>query len=856
MTGSILWKSVVSALILAWAILNIVPWEDTPFEDFVKANVTFKEETFNSILQRAKDQVEAGEDPTLFIALKRIVDEENIDLQEHFPEINAHDIKNIKKRNDTILRYLLDESHGKVKLGLDLKGGVAFTFKVKEEDLSEEDWERNEQLSQAKSIIARRVDGLGVAEPVIRIRGNNAIEVQMPGLSTRDNPDAIDSLQAPALLEFSLVHRTADPRTTPPELTPPGYVLMVEEDEDPRSGEIVERSYFIKKVPETTGEIISNAYASPNEFGGYRVLLSFTDEGENKFADITRRIGEENKSSRQNTLGQLAIILDGKLYSAPTVKDEIRGGAEISGRFSQREAVELANVLNNPLEVGLEVVEMYEVGPTLAKDARLASIEAAFFGAVLVIFFMIIYYQSAGLVAVISVTINIVIVVGTLASIGATVSLPGVAALILTIGMAVDANILIFERIREELKSGKKLLTSLISGYDKVLSTIIDANVTTLITAGILIWLGSGPVKGFGVTLAIGILASMFCALIVSRFILEFLINTGLIKRMMRLSIHQANIINFLDYRRPAFITSWIIVLIGLISVFSSFNKILGIDFLGGDEITLTYERELSYKEIQRIAENGDFGEVNPIYQSIIGEGGEILKIQTESEMGQSFFTALENAYPNAGLKMVGETHVGASVGKEVQYSALLSFSVALIGILLYVAFRFEFGYGVGAVIATIHDVLMTLGLFVLLGMLGIGSGQFTAPMVAAILMVIGYSINDSIVVFDRIREELELNPGMNLKKIVNNAINRTLARTILTSLTTMLATLALYIFAAGVIIDFALVFLIGILTGTFSSIFIASPVFYWWHKGDRRHVEDQHDVVPKRDWESTGKTA
>ena len=853
MTGSILWKSVVSAFVLAWAILNIIPVEDTPFKDYIQGKATFKEPELSALVQRAQERSDTGQDPTTFIALKRIVDEENIDLQQYFPEIDAHDIKNLKKRNDTLMRYLLSESHGKVKLGLDLKGGVAFTFKVKEEDLSEEDWERTEQLSQAKSIIARRVDGLGVAEPVIRIRGENAIEVQMPGLSTRDNPDAVDSLQAPALLEFSLVHRTADPRTTQTGLTPPGYVLMIEESENPRTGEIVEQSYYIKKVPEMTGEIIESAYAAPNDFGGYRVLLNFTDEGGKTFANVTRRIAEEN--ARTNSLGQLAIILDDRLYSAPSVKEEIKGGAEISGRYTQREAVELANVLNNPLEVGLSIVEMYEVGPSLAKDARLASIEAALFGAALVILFMIIYYQSIGFVAMISVTLNIFVVVGTLASFGATVSLPGIAALILTLGMAVDANILIFERIREELKVGKKLMTALISGYDKALSTIIDANVTTLITAGILIWLGTGPVKGFGVTLAIGIGASMFCALIVSRFMLEFLINAGLIKKVMRLSIYKDREINFLDYRRTAFITSWIIVLIGVITMFANFKNILGNDFTGGDEITLHYKQKLKYEEIQRVADDGSFGEVNPLYQSIIGEGSEVLKIQTESEVGQSFFASLQETYPNAGLNLVGTTYVGASVGKEVQYSALISFAVALIGILLYVALRFEFGYGVGAVVATIHDVLMTIGLYVLLGLAGIGSGQFTAPMVAAILMVIGYSINDSIVVFDRIREELALNPGMNLKKIVNNAINRTLARTILTSLTTMLASLALYIFAAGVIIDFALVFLIGIITGTFSSIFIASPVFFWWHKGDRRHVEEQHDIVPKRDWESSGKT-
>ena len=851
MSGNIIWKCVLSALVLAWSVLNLIPWHDTPFTEYASAHATAHKEDFDALLTRAGERVEAGMEPTDYVALKHILNEERIDLLSFFPDINVHDIKNLDKRNDVLLQELLSRSQSNIKLGLDLKGGVAFTFKVNEEDLSEQSWERAEQLSQAETIIAKRVDGLGVAEPIIRAKGESRIEVQMPGISTRDNPDAIESLQAPALLEFSTVHRFI----RPPDEAPVGYVAMSEEREDRKTGGLYEVSYYVKKIPDMTGEIIKRAFPAANDAGGYWVHFNFTDEGSEQFADVTRRISEENQDT--GTIGLMAIILDGQLFSAPSVRQEIRGdSAVIEGRFSQREAMELANVLNNPLEVGLVIEEMYEVGPSLAEDARQASLNAAVIGSVLIILFMILYYQSAGLVAVVAVLLDIVIVVGVLANFDATLTLPGVAALVLTIGMAVDANILIFERIREEIKLGKNLHNALLSGFDKAFSTIVDANVTTLITACILIYLGTGPVKGFGVTLAVGILASMFCALIVTRWILELLVVSGLVKKLIALNLFKLTDTPFLDFRKPAFITSWCIVFVGILSFAAHFDHIFGIDFLGGDEITVMFEQKLTSDQIAQVAEQSEFGEVNPLYQSRIGIDEEILTIQTEEGRGKEFFDALLQAYPTADLQLAGETRIGSSVGEDVKWSAFLSISVALLALLLFVAVRFEFGYGIGAVVATVHDILMTVGVYIFLGkFIGIGSGQFSAPMIASILMIVGYSINDTIVVFDRIREELSMNPGLNLRQVVNLAINRTLSRTILTSLTTMLATFSLYIYGAGVVVDFALVFLIGIITGTFSSIFIASPVFYWYHKGDRRKVEEHH-ILPEYVWDSSKKTA
>lgn len=868
MAGSIIWKVALSITVLAWAILNIIPVQDTPFENYIQSQVTTDIERFERLHEKSLARLNSSEAPTYFVALKEIVEEESIDLQSFFPEIDASDIRNLKKRNNILLDEILDRSQGKVKPGLDLKGGISFTFKVKEEaeetlegvegeeeaapSQAQRDFARSQQLDQAIEILRKRIDGLGVAEPVIRLLGKDHIEVQMPGISIVENPDVGGKIAAPAKLQFSLTHRTANPAA---QLEPPvGYRAMIQKVEDRRTGEITDLPYYIKKIPVMEGDIIEDAFAAPTEFGGYRVLLRFTSEGEERFAQVTKRIADENERTR--TTGQLAIILDGELYSAPTVREEIRGGAEITGRFTQREALELANVLNNPLKIGLEIEEMNVIGPSLAEDARDASFSAFKIGAGLVVVFMIVYYVVAGMVAVISVLINIIIVFGTLSSIGATVTLPGVAALVLTLGMAVDANILIFERIREELREGKPLTTALVTGYEKAFSTIVDANVTTLITASILIWLGTGAVRGFGVTLAIGIVASMFCALIVSRVLLEILINPGLIKRMLSKSLLRKFDVPFLSYSKPAFIASWCIVLVGIGGIVTNKDKIFGIDFLGGEELTLNFAERLTSQEIEAVAKNANLGEVNTLYQTTIGQHRDTLKLQTEQDKGEEVLAALTAMHPEAKLELLGKSTISPSVGKEVTWSAISSISLALLGILLYVALRFEIGYGVGAVVATLHDILMSIGLYVLFGSFEIGSGQFTAPMVAAVLMIIGYSLNDTIVVFDRIREELSLNPGHRLEEIINLSVNRTLARTILTSVTTLLATFSLYLFGAGVVTDFALVFIIGIFTGTFSSIFIASPVFYWWHKGDRRHVEERHDIMPKYEWETSKKPA
>ncbi|HBR93881.1 MAG TPA: protein translocase subunit SecDF [Opitutae bacterium] len=843
MSGNILWKFLLTAAIIFWCLMSITPLQDRPFEDYIVSQVTAEQADFTDVLQRAQARVEAEESPTLFIALRDLGVEEEINYAKFFPQINVADIANQTKRNDILLKHILKKAQSQLRLGLDLKGGVGVTLKIDESSQTElSQFEQAEQLKDAISIMAERLDGMGVAEPVIRARGDNAIEIQLAGLSTKDNPEVIDAVKKPARLEFRAVHPDLTPDTTPANRYPVGYEVLAEEIEDHRSGETYERRQFVKLIPEATGEIVDDAFASQTQAGGFQINLVMTSEGADVFRTVTERmVGKP-----------LAIVLDGKLYSAPTIQGVLSKNAQITGNFSQREAIELANVLNNPLAVELRVDEMYEVGPTMAAGARDSSISAAQWGAIAVVGFMVVYYFLGGLVAVVSALINVVIVLGVLASLGATLTLPGVAALVLTLGMGVDANILIFERLREELRAGKSIKNATAGAFDKVTSTIVDANVTTLITASILIWLGTGPVKGFGVTLAIGICASIFCALIVTRFLVDFLVHRIGVSSILGLEMFGERQFDFFKFRKPAFIASWAVVLIGVISVVIHHDNILGKDFTGGDEMTVNYSEQVETGKIMEAVEAQDLTDVSVHYQSLIGEDREVLKIQTAFDEARPTLEVLQAAFPTAGFEEAGISQIGASVSQNIQWNALISVLTALLGILLYVALRFEVGYGVGAVVATIHDVLMTIGIFVIFGELGLFvSGQFTAPMLAAILMIVGYSINDTIVAFDRIREELELNPGMDLRSVINLSISRVFSRTLLTSITTLLAAVSLYVFGAGVINDLAFVFIVGILTGTFSSIFIASPVFYWWHKGSRRHVEERQ-LTPKRyEWES-----
>ena len=845
-----IWKLIFSLAIGLWAASSLLPLKDRKFDTYISDQASAKRTEFAALIKESSDGVAAKKYSSVYVALKSIAKERKLDLAQYFPELRLEaSLHNIEKRNAILLDYLLKKSKSGLQLGLDLKGGVAFTLEVDASALSKEGAAaRTEKLQKAIEIIGNRINGLGVAEPLIRPIGDNRIEVQLAGISTKDNPAVVDNLKKPARLEFRLVHPTLSPETTSAGNVPPGYETLLLEQES-RNGQSATSELFVKRLPEATGEIISNAFPSMDEFGRFRILLRFTKDGSKRFADVTRAIAQENQ--RTGREGRLAIVLDGKLYSAPSVKAEIpNGSAEISGSFSQREAFELSNVLNNPLDLPMQIKEQYEVGPSLAEDAISSGMRATVIGTAMVAAFMITFYTVGGLVAIGTLAVNLLIIFGTMASLGATLTLPGLAGIVLTIGMAVDANILIFERMREELAVGKSLGTANETGYMKALSTILDAHLVQLIICAIMIWLGTGPIKGFGVTLAIGVLSTLFSVLITAHLVMEVLIGSSWVKKFTMNRILKEIHVDFIKYGKPAFIGSWLLVILGVAVVLHKGDRIYGIDFAGGDVITVQFSERLDTAKIREVATASGAGEVSSTYASSLGGGKEVLKIETAYGKSAALLTALQQAYPKSNLVSIGESRIGAAIGKEIEWNALLAIGASMAVILVYIAFRFEFGFGVGAMFSSLHDILMTIGIFVLFG------HQFSAPMVAAILCIAGYSINETVVVFDRIREELKLNPTGSLRTVVNDAISKVFARTIMTSTTTLLAALSLYLFGGGVLRDISFTFLVGIITSTFSAIFISSQVFYWWHKGDRKHVEAHQDLKPAYSWEAGSKAS
>ncbi|MDR1595458.1 MAG: protein translocase subunit SecD [Puniceicoccales bacterium] len=808
-------RILISIAVVLIACYNLFPLRDRPFAKYVIGCVTNDRRSFMELVDRANELVASGKARGLFSAILTVADRENLDLSQFFRNKNVADIKNLHRKNSVLLESILADSKSRIKQGLDLKGGVSFVLGVSDTKFdSLSATEKSEQMNKAIDIIRQRIDGLGVAEPLVRIFGSNCIEIQLPGISTKDNPEIVDAIKKPAKLEFKLLHDTLVPKSKS-ERPPIGYeILEFENGVDDSNGGKPDLA-FVKRIPEMTGSMVKHAGVTVGQYGEYGISLTMTDSGTKRFESVTSA----------NINRRLGIVLDGRLYSAPVIRSAIESGhGSITGNFSQRDAFELANVLNNPLEMELKFIELNEIGPSLAEDARTSSLNASLIGAIVVVLFMVAYYHVAGLVSLIAVLANVVITLGIMATIGATLTLPGIAALVLTIGMAVDANILIFERMREEIIRGKSLAAALVAGHERALSSIVDANLTTLLTAIILVHFGTGPIRGFGVILSIGIFATIFCALVLSRGLLEILVGRGFVKTLVPNLRFRPFELDFLKYSKYVFIAYVVAVIACVAVVASRHTKIYGIDFTGGDEITIKFDKKIPMNEIDRVAAANGIGEVVSVYQKSASESEEILRIQSTLGSGEKLFESLRDKFGDYDLVLAKKTEIGASIGQGIKANAVTSVLLSMVGIMVYVAFRFEIGYGIGAVISTIMNTVLTGLIYLSLG------HQISAPMVASILMVVGYSINDTIVVFDRIREELKGNGSETFRDMVNLSITRTLSRTVLTSVSTFFAALALYLFGSGVIVDFALVFMIGIAIGTFFSIFVASPIFYAWH--------------------------
>ncbi|HXG49634.1 MAG TPA: protein translocase subunit SecD, partial [Methylomirabilota bacterium] len=644
-------------------------------------------------------------------------------------------------------------------------------------------------------------------------------------------------IQRAAFLEFRMVHPESAQRVAE-GIIDPGYEVLHEERTD-KDGVKRLIPYLVKKEPERglTGKYLKRAGVSRNPLTNEpEIHFELDAEGAKLFAEITREY-----SPREGREYQLAIVLDGELRSAPVIRSPIEGGrGQITGSFSVKEAFELASVLENPLEAPVQLVYENTVDPTLGKDSIQSGIRAAVVGTIGVSLFIAIYYLVGGIVANIAMLLNLLLLVGVMCMIGATFTLPGIAGIVLTVGMAVDANVLIFERIREELASGKPLRSALAAGYNKAFGTILDSNLTTLIASALLMKLGTGPIKGFGYTLTVGLVTSMFTALLVTRLIFDFLLAKNLIRSLPMLQLIRPTKIDFLRWAKPAFALSWIIILSGLGYGFYRGADVLSVEFAGGDNMSFAFTKKVEIEQLRQSISQLGLGDTVLQYQKDPGTGRETLRVVTRSLPGknedaaQKVEDALKTQFPDAGFQQLSLYKVGASVGREIQRSAIIATLLAMFGILLYVAFRYELSFSVGAIVAIVHDVLMTTGWYFLAGK------ELNGTTIAALLTIIGFSINDTIVIFDRVREDLKLGVRGTFKEILNHALNQCLSRTIITSGTVLMSTLALYLFGGGVINDFAFCLLVGIITGTYSTIYIASAIVLWWHKGERPKMAAQ----------------
>ena len=838
-----LWKFIFVVLVILWSFYEMYPPTPRNLATEFQEQSHNHDAAYTNIVEQLQKLQTAHPERT-YANLKEAIG--NNSITNYFPQ---YEISGELDPNRAVLNRLQRDAAGKIKLGLDLQGGTSFLVGVdysraanatnaeatgtNSMNTAMADERKNVMLSQAVEVLRKRVDRFGVSEPVIQPQGEDRILIQLPGLSEADKESARANIQKAAYLEFRMVHEDSD-KLLKEGLPVPGYEVLKEKRVDADGRQQIS-AYLVKKKPERglTGKYIKSAAMGRNNVGQPEINFSLTSEGADIFADVTR----------ENTGRFLAIVLDGELQSAPRINGEIAGGnGVITGHFTDKEALDLASSLENPLQVPVKVLSESSVDPTLGKDTVRSGVQSAIIGTIAVAAFMAIYYMFAGVVANVALILNIIILLGVMCSIGTTLTLPGIAGVVLTIGMAVDANVLIFERIREEAAKGKSLRGALAAGYDRAFGTIFDSHVTTLISSIILIFMGTGPIKGFGVTLTIGVAASLFTALVVTRLIFDFLIGRGLLKSLPMLHIIKVTKLDFMKLAKPAFILSWTIILIGLgYGIFVRGHNMMGIDFVGGDNLTFRFSERVDADKVRQALKQIKINEPIIQYQKDLQSGKEVLSITSEFGTGEQVKDTLIKDFPSAKLELAASNKVGPVIGKEIQGVAISASLLSLLGILAYVAFRYEFSFAVGAVVAVLHDVLMTIGVYCLTGLFSPGSGrQFNATMVAAVLTIIGFSINDTIVIFDRIREDLKLGVRGSFKDLINQALNQTLSRTIITSGTVFLATMSLFIFGGGAINDFAFTFLVGIITGTYSSIYIASALVLWWHKGARPKTSTQ----------------
>jgi SecD/SecF fusion protein len=607
-----------------------------------------------------------------------------------------------------------------------------------------------------------------------------------------------------------------------------------------QEGSRVYNLYAVKKVrgkAPLDGSVIADAVQSYDQFSGEpQVTMKMNPTGARTWKALTEA----------NIEKFIAISLDGRIYSAPQVNQVIPNGSSvISGSFTIEEAKDLSSVLKaGKLPITVDIAEQETVGPTLGAKNVSNGLNSLIAGFLLVLGFMAFYYRKGGWVANIALLANLFFIIGILASLKASLTLPGMAGIVLTIGMSVDANVLIFERIREELNLGKSLKQAIGDGYKNAYSSIIDANLTTFLTGVILLLFGKGPISGFAVILVIGILTSLFSAIFLTRLIM-----TWMLDKEQSISFGSAATSkafskmnwDFIGKRKIAYTVSSIIIVAGLASLFTQ-GLNLSVDFEGGRSYVVQFEENVAQDDVRGVLT--DAFETTPEVKTFGSDSK--LKITTKyriddnsEEVDQEVEEALANAltakFGESSFDVEKSQKVGPTFARDIEISAIWSIVVGLVAIFLYIIARFrKWQYGLGALLALIHDVLFVIGLFSLLWKIVPFNLEVDQAFIAAILTVVGYSINDTVVVFDRIRESLNLHTKSPLKSTINDALNKTVSRTMITSVTTLLVILILFIFGGETIRGFSFALLLGVLVGTYSSLFIATPVVVDLDKSSR----------------------
>ncbi|MCP5532049.1 MAG: protein translocase subunit SecD [Akkermansiaceae bacterium] len=734
----------------------------------------------------------------------------------------------------------------KLKGGIDIVGGSSFSLRVqpKESESGEKIPVTEQQVDQAIEVIEKRLNSMGTSEPLIARQGDDGILVQMPGVEPEESKRIEETLEKVAKLELREVHPQSDmlaARVASGEEIVPGYLPYKYKHKDADGNELTTDILLNRRMALGGSNIVN---ASPSAQQADAVQVTLDGEGEDKMINLTKnmRIGQD----------RLAIVLDGEVKSAPVVNAVLGKNFIVEGLNEPGEVQNLASALMNPLENPLVVEAKNEVSPTLGAAIVQQGIWAGLAGLAITALFVLIYYRFAGIISLIGLGLNAVILFGVMAMFGFTFSLPGIAGMILIIGMAVDANVLIYERLREEIQAGKSLRNAIDAAYDKAFSAIFDSNITSLITALILFALGSGAIKGFAVTLTIGLLASMFSAILVTRVLYRWGVDLKLITKLTFLDLIKSANFDFLGKRRICAMLSLVLIVVACSGFFIRKERSLGVDFTGGTLIEFQLGKDLviPVPEVEKALTGMKLNKTAYPQEQSNPATGTILSIRCDSRDTENIIAKLRETIPSLGEVDSGQPakdgvtnykvdasqkEVSAVIGGHFLRGSVIALVIGVLGIVIYMTIRFEFSFALGGMVALMHDIIIAVGFVVLIG------EELSLIHVGAILTIAGYSINDTIIVFDRIRENL-LTRGGSIKELMNEAINATLSRTLLTSSTTIVTVLLLAVLGGSNLRDFSMTILSGLVVGTYSSIFVAAPIVLWWSR--RKKGRDLRDDV------------